>query len=76
LDLERLVIDRLCSFFANPGQILDAISGKVDEHVAHGQLIAGARRLAGGPPRRDRARLRQNRHLPTLDVATVRESAD
>jgi site-specific DNA recombinase len=45
-NLERVVIDRLRSFFANPGEVLDAISGEVDEHVGHGQLIAGAKRIA------------------------------
>jgi site-specific DNA recombinase len=45
-NLERVVIDRLRSFFANQGEVLDAISGEVDEHVGHGQLIDGAKRIA------------------------------
>jgi site-specific DNA recombinase len=35
-------------FFANGGDVLDAIGGEGDGHVGHGQLIDGARRLAGG----------------------------
>jgi site-specific DNA recombinase len=38
-NLERVVIDRMRSFFANQGEVLDAISDEVDEHVGHGQLI-------------------------------------
>jgi site-specific DNA recombinase len=45
-NLERVVIDRLRSFFANQGEVLDAISGEVDEHVGHGQLIDGAKGIA------------------------------
>jgi site-specific DNA recombinase len=45
-NLERVVIDRLRSFFANHGEVLDAISGEIDEHVGHGQLIDGAKRIA------------------------------
>jgi site-specific DNA recombinase len=45
-NLERVAIDRLRSFFANRGEVLDAISGEVDEHVGHGQLIDGANRIA------------------------------
>jgi site-specific DNA recombinase len=45
-NLERVIIDRLHSFFANPGELLDAISGEADEHVGHGQLIVGAKRIA------------------------------
>jgi site-specific DNA recombinase len=32
-------------YFANHGEILDAISGEADEHVGHGQLIVGAKRI-------------------------------
>jgi site-specific DNA recombinase len=45
-NLERVVIDRLRSFFASQGEILDAISGEADEHVGHGQLIDSAKRMA------------------------------
>jgi site-specific DNA recombinase len=45
-NLERIVIDRLRSFFANQGDVLDAIGDEVDEHVGHGQLIEGAKRIA------------------------------
>jgi site-specific DNA recombinase len=45
-NLERIVIDRLRSLFASQGEILDAISGGADEHVGHGQLIDGAKRIA------------------------------
>jgi site-specific DNA recombinase len=45
-DLESVVIDRLRSFFANQGEVLDAISDEVNEHVGHGQLIDGAKRIA------------------------------
>jgi site-specific DNA recombinase len=45
-NLERIVIDRLRSFLANQGEVLDAISAEGDEHVGHGQLIDGARRIA------------------------------
>jgi site-specific DNA recombinase len=45
-NLEGVVIDRLCSFFANQGEVLDAISGEIDEHVGHGQLIDSAKRIA------------------------------
>jgi site-specific DNA recombinase len=45
-NLERVVIGRLRSFFANQGEVLDAISGEVGERVGHGQLIDGAKRIA------------------------------
>jgi site-specific DNA recombinase len=47
-NLERVVVDRLRSFFANKGEVLDAISGDADEHVGHGPLIDGAKRIASG----------------------------
>jgi site-specific DNA recombinase len=46
-NLERVVIDRLRSFFANQGEVLDAIGGEGDEHVGHRQLIDGAKRITG-----------------------------
>jgi len=45
-NLEKVVIDRLRSFFANQGEVLDAISGEIDEHIGHRQLIDGAKRIA------------------------------
>jgi site-specific DNA recombinase len=45
-NLERVVIDRLRSFFSNQGEILDAIGGEGDEHVGHRRLIDGAKRIA------------------------------
>jgi site-specific DNA recombinase len=45
-NLERVVVDRLRSFFANQGEVLDAISGEADEHVGHGQLIDSAKPIA------------------------------
>jgi site-specific DNA recombinase len=44
-NLELVVIDRLRAFFANRGDILDAIGSEVDEHVGHRQLIEGARKV-------------------------------
>jgi site-specific DNA recombinase len=44
--LEGVVIDRLRSFFADQGEVLDAIGGEVDEPVGHGRLIDGAKRIA------------------------------
>jgi site-specific DNA recombinase len=46
-NMERVVIDRLHSFFANQGEVLDVISDEADEQVGHGQLIDGAKRIAG-----------------------------
>jgi site-specific DNA recombinase len=45
-NLERVVIDRLRSFFANHGEVLDAISRGADEHIGHRQQIDGAKRIA------------------------------
>jgi site-specific DNA recombinase len=45
-NLEKVVIHRLHSFFANQGEVLDAIGGAGDEHVGRGQLIAGAKSIA------------------------------
>jgi site-specific DNA recombinase len=44
-NLESVVIDRLQSFFADRGEILDAIGGDADGHVRHRQLI-GAKNIA------------------------------
>src|SRR5262249_18387238 len=44
-NLESAVIERLRSFFADRGEILDAIGGDV-EHVGRRQLIEGAKRIA------------------------------
>jgi DNA invertase Pin-like site-specific DNA recombinase len=43
-NLESVVIDRLQSFFADRGEVLEAISGDV-EHVGHRELIEGAKRF-------------------------------
>jgi site-specific DNA recombinase len=45
-NLEGVIIERLRSFFANRGEVLDAINGEGDEHVGHRQLIDGAKRIA------------------------------
>jgi site-specific DNA recombinase len=45
-NLEKVVINRLRSFFADQGEVLDAIGAEVDEHVGHGRMIDGAKRIA------------------------------
>jgi site-specific DNA recombinase len=43
-NLEGLVINRLCTFFADPGAILDAVDN--ESHSGSGQLIERSRQLA------------------------------